>query len=197
MKYRLVVLLIVFLSALAAFAAGKGPEINLVNNRLSVNAEGVSLGRLLRLLDLATGMQSKVPAELANRNISVRFSDLPLEEGVRKIFQGQPFDYVVLGNQGVIVTSAAQVAAGTESTPAFNPAAQQPVAQQPIEQPFVPDFPPAGVPQPGQMPQQIQQPQQQPAMIQTPFGPIANPRANQPLQQVAPVQQPVVPQNQL
>src|SRR5437588_5002203 len=142
MKHRLAFLLIVFAITSTAFAAGKGPEINLVDNRLSINAEAISLGRLLRLLDLATGMQSKVPPELANRNISVRFSGLTLEDGVRKIFQGQPFDYVVMEHQGVIVTSASQAVAGTESTPVFNPTPQQPIAPQPIEQPFVPDFPP-------------------------------------------------------
>lgn len=195
MKSWLVFILVIFAMASAALAAGKGPEINLVNNRLSINAESVSLGRLLRLLDLATGMQSKVPPELANRNLSVRFSDLTLEDGVRKIFQGQPFDYVVIGHQGIIVTSLAQAVAGTESTstPAFNPTPQQPFAPQPLEQPFVPDFPPGGIPQPGG----FQQQQQQPAMIQTPFGPIANPRAGQPVQPVVPVQPPIQQQNPL
>ena len=94
MKCWLVAFLIVFAVASTALAA-KGPEINLIDNRLSINADSISLGRLLRLLDLATGMQSKVPPELANRNISVRFSGLTLEDGVRKIFQGQPFDYLL------------------------------------------------------------------------------------------------------
>jgi hypothetical protein len=201
MKLRLIVVLTIFAFAVPAFSAGKGPEINFVNNRLSINAESVPLGRLLRLLDLATGMQSKVPPELANRNLSVRFSDMTLDEGVRKIFQGQPFDYVVLGHQGIIVTSAAQAVAGAESAPALNAAGQQqPVAQPPVEQPFVPDFPPAGVAQaPPVQPGQAQ-PGQQPAMIQTPFGPIANPRAGQAVQGFQPVQQPqqpVTPQNSL
>ena len=47
-----------FLSTMitGSFAAGKGPEIDLVDNKLSINAETIPLGRLLRLLDLATGM---------------------------------------------------------------------------------------------------------------------------------------------
>src|SRR2546421_11338113 len=147
MKRGLAAVLLIFAMVSGAFAAGKGPEINFVDNRLSINADSISLGRLLRLLDLATGMQSKVPPELANRNISVRFSGLTLEDGVRKIFQGQPFDYVVLVHQGIIVTSASQAVAGTESTPASNPSPQQPFAAQPIQQPFVPDFPPPGLPQ--------------------------------------------------
>src|SRR6266536_6574837 len=80
-----------------ASAAAKGPEVDLVDNKLSINADTISLGRLLRLLDLATGMQSKVPREFADRNISVRFSELSFDQAVRKIFQGQPFDYVVVG----------------------------------------------------------------------------------------------------
>src|SRR5437660_6285300 len=178
MKCWLVAFLIVFAVASTALAA-KGPEINLIDNRLSINADSISLGRLLRLLDFATGMKSKVPPELANRNISVKFSGLPLEEGMRKIFQGQPYDYVVLEGQGVIITSA-QTVASSDSAPVYNPPPNQAGVPQPIEQPFQPDFPPVAVPQPGFVPQPQQMPpQQQPAVIQTPFGPIANPRAGQ------------------
>jgi hypothetical protein len=183
MKPLVAALLLPFVLAVSGFAAGKGPEINLVDNKLSIDVQTVSLGRLLRLLDLATGMQSKVPAELAERNISVKFSGLSVEDGVRKIFQGQPFDYVIVERQGVIITSASQTTAVAESAPIYNaPQQQTPFAPQPIEQPFTQDFPPIPMPQPGQpLP-----PQQQPAMIQTPFGPIANPRAAQPLPQMVP-----------
>jgi len=147
--------------AIPSLAAAKGPEVDLVDNKLSINADTISLSRLLRLVDLATGMKSKVPPELANRNISVRFSGLNMADGVRKIFQGQPIDYVLVEGQGVIVTASSQSINGTESVPLYNAPPQQP------EQPFVQDF---------------QQQQQQPPLIQTPFGPVANPRAGQPLQ---------------
>src|SRR5437867_3642935 len=182
MKSSLATLLVILAMSAGAFAVGKGPEIDLVDNKLSINVETIPLGRLLRLLDLATGMQSKVPAELADRNISVKFSGLSLEDGVRKIFQGQSFDYVIVERQGVIVTSASQTASATESAPIYNaPQQQTPFTPQPIEQPFTPDFPPVAVPQPGG-------PQlgPQPATIQTPFGPIANPRAGQPVPQIVP-----------
>ena len=183
MKRLVAVLLLGVAFTLGGFAAGKGPEINLVDNKLSIDAQAVSLGRLLRLLDLATGMQSKVPAELADRNISVKFSGLSLEDGVRKIFQGQPFDYVIVERRGVIVTSASQTTPVTEAAPIYNaPQQQPPFPPQPFEQPFTPDFPPMVMPQPGQ----LQPPQQQPATIQTPFGPIANPRAGQPVPQIIP-----------
>src|SRR4051794_10023393 len=92
--------------AIPSLAAAKGPEVDLVDNKLSINADTISLSRLLRLVDLATGMKSKVPPELANRNISVRFSGLNMADGVRKIFQGQPIDYVLVEGQGVIVTAS-------------------------------------------------------------------------------------------
>lgn len=201
MKSVLAAVFLAFSMASGVFAAGKGPEIDLVDNKLSIDAESISLGRLLRLLDLATGMQSKVPPELANRNISVRFSDLNFQDGIRKIFEGQPFDYVVLGGRGVIVTSAAQTTAANESAPASNSAPiPQPFAQSPTENPFPPDVPPIPPQQLGVPPQQLgvqAQPAQQPAMIQTPFGPIANPRAGQPIQQpVTPGPAPA-PQNPL
>src|SRR5262249_60797647 len=98
-------------------AAAKGPEVDLVDNKLSINAEAISLPRLLQLVDLATGMKSKVPPELANRNISVKFSGLTLADGVRKMFQGQPFDYIVVPGRGIIVTAASQTTAAGELPP--------------------------------------------------------------------------------
>ena len=190
--------------ATSVSAAGKGPEIVVLDDKFSISAESVSLGRLLRLLDQATGMTSKVPPELANRNISVRFSGLSFDDGVRKIFQGQPYDYVVIPGQGIIITAVSQTISSAESQPApvVNPAGG--VEQQ---QPFIDDnqpvFPQPGqaFPQPGMVPTPFPAPmpnsnpfnpqQQQPAVIQTPFGPIPNPRANQPLSPNgnAPVQQ--------
>ena len=195
MKYWIGVIILVGTLAEGGYAAGKGPEITLLDNKLSISADAISLGRLLRLLDQATGMQSKVPREFADRNISVRFSELSFDQAVRKIFQGQPFDYVVIGGQGIIITGSSQTLSATDSAaPANAPPAQ------PVEQTFVQDDPPF-IPQPVQMPQIgvqpvpgfapipgaannpfSQQQQQQPQVIQTPFGPIPNPRANQGLQ---------------
>ena len=163
--------------SIGAFGAGKGPEIAIVDDKVSVTAEAVPIGRLLRLFDQATGMQSKVPPDLANRNVTVRFTGLSVDDAVKKIFEGQPFDYVVLGGQGIVVTAMSQPLSGaTEAAP---PVYTPPQA---IEQPFVQDFQPMppqpiapGVPGAGLGPQQ------QPAVIQTPFGPIPNPRANQPV----------------
>src|SRR5215831_7466217 len=169
--------------AAPCFAADKGPEVDLVDNKLSINAETIPLSRLLRLVDLATGMKSKVPPELANRNISVKFSGLNLTDGVRKIFQGQPFDYVLIEGQGVVVTASSQSLTGTESVPVYNSAPQP-------EQPFVQDF------QQFQPPASAGQPQQQPPTIQTPFGPVANPRA-QPPQPNVPLSVPGQQQNSL
>src|SRR2546430_879073 len=134
MKYWLAAGLLLACLATGGLAAGKGPEIDLVDNKLSINADTISLGRLLRLLDLATGMQSKVPADLANRNISVKFSGLSVSDGVRKMFQGQPFDYVVIEGQGVIVTAASIVTGAPESVPIYN-APPQAGGQQPFPPP--------------------------------------------------------------
>src|SRR2546422_1030278 len=49
MKRLVAVLLLGVAFTLGGFAAGKGPEINLVDNKLSIDAQAVSLGRLLRL----------------------------------------------------------------------------------------------------------------------------------------------------
>jgi hypothetical protein len=129
---------------------------------------------------------------------------LGFDDAVRKIFEGQPLDYVVIERQGIIVTALSQTG-GPESSPgqpALNSAPAQIIEQPsfiednpPAPQPFVPPQPPVGqqlpVPAantPFNQPFNQQQ-QQQPAMIQTPFGPIPNPRAGQPVPGAAPAQQ--------
>src|SRR5262245_14520039 len=184
MKRWIVVFSYVSMLCTGVMAFAKGPEVGLVDNKLSINAEAIPLARLLQLVDLATGMKSKVPPELANRNISVKFSGLTLADGVRKIFQGQPFDYIMVQGRGIIVSAASQTASAGELPPPAN----SPPAVQSFDQPFVQDFPPAQIPQAQQLQQlqQLQPQQQQQPMVQTPFGPIPNPRAQQP--------QPVTPQ---
>jgi hypothetical protein len=193
MKYGAALIILAGLLATEAFGAGKGPEIRMIDNKVSMDVESISLGRLLNLFDRATGLQSTVPAALANRSLSVKFADLGFDDAVRKIFEGQPLDYIVIERQGIIVTALSQMGGAELSpVPAFN--TPQP---QVIEQPsFIDDNPPPPFVPPQQPPvantpfnQQQQQQQQQPAMIQTPFGPIPNPRAGQPVGGAAPTQQ--------
>ena len=175
MKHWLAALVLISVIGTSAFAAPKGPQVDLIDNKLSVSAEGVTVAQLLQLVDLATGMKSKVPPELGNRRISVRFSGLSMTDGVRKMFEGQPLDYVMIQGQGIVVTSASQAGpAGGDALP-YNP---QPAVQS-FDQPFAQEFQ-GGFQQPP-MQQQMQQLQQmqQPPTIQTPFGQMPNPRAAQ------------------
>ena len=91
MKYWMAPIILGGFLAVEVFA-GKGPEIAVIDGKVSIDAEVVPLGRLLQLFDRATGLQSTVPAALANRNLSVKFSDLSFDDAVRKIFEGQPID---------------------------------------------------------------------------------------------------------
>src|SRR5262249_25945710 len=121
MKHWLAPIILTGLLATEAFA-GKGPEIRVIDNKVSMDVDSIPLCRLLNLFDRATGLQSTVPAALANRNLSVKFTDLGFEDAVRKIFEGQPIDYVVVERQGIIVTALSQVG-GPDSSPAaaYNP----------------------------------------------------------------------------
>src|SRR5262245_3762119 len=101
-------------------ALAQGPEVDLVDNKLSIKAKAIPLGRLLQMVDRATGMKSKVPPEFANRNMTVSFSGLNMTEAVRKIFQGLPLDYVYLQGQAIVVTAASQTG-GETSDPAGAP----------------------------------------------------------------------------
>jgi hypothetical protein len=171
---------------LSGTAAGSGPDIRIIDNKVSIQAEAVPLGRFLRLWDQATGMTSKVPPELANRNVNVRFTDLNFDDAVRKIFEGQPVDYVLVAGRGIIVTGTSQILSAKNNSGPINTQPPEPVVDQsPFQQQFQqngqPGFPGAagitGAPNGG-----VAGAQQQPATIQTPFGTIPNPRANPPQQ---------------
>jgi hypothetical protein len=98
-------------------------------------------------------MTSKVSPELANKKISVRFSNLTFAEAIHKIFEGQPFDYVVVEGKSVIVmgTSQGSAAVNGPATASSSPSGEEYIS--------------------GQNP---------PAVVQTPFGPILSSRENPP-----------------
>jgi len=103
----------------SVFAAGKGPEIQVVDGKVSIQAESISLSRFLHLLDQATGMTSKVAPELANQKISVRLEGLDLDSAIRKSFQGQPWNYAVVPGKGInVIDRATAVTASTGGAPA-------------------------------------------------------------------------------
>src|SRR5262249_28772646 len=203
MKKLLAFLIVPLAFTVNGIAAESGPDIRIVDNKVSIQAETIPLSRLLRLLDEATGMTSKVPPELANRNVSVRFANLTLEDAVHKIFEGQPVDYVVVAGKGIIVTGSSQASptrnvatnssAPLENTPEENPAFLPPqMQQQPI--PGIVNGMPNGVNGVNGVNGAAQN---QPAMIQTPFGQIPNPRAQQSQQGTTPMVTPgqTQPQN--
>ena len=146
--------------AFNGLSMGNGLDIRIIDGKVSIQAEAVPLSRLLRLLDQATGMTSKVPSELTNKTITVRFSNLNFEEAINKIFEGQPLDYVVVEGKSIIVigTSQSFVAGGTSDGPPSSPLVERNLNE---ENPWVQD----------------------PPVVQTPFGTFLSPRENPPMQQ--------------
>jgi hypothetical protein len=181
----------VFLASIAltwsAFGASSGPQIQIIDHKVSIQADAISLGRLLHLLDQATGMTSKAPPELENRKISVRFSDLSFDDAVKRIFEGQPFDYVFLGGKGIVVTALSQTVSLENAAPPPSFAAVEsnvnPQNNNP-GQPFngqnqVPgNINGTGAPVMAGAPNNgVTAAATQPAGIQTGFGPLPNPNA--------------------
>jgi hypothetical protein len=165
--------------ALDGFAAGQGPEVTNVDQKISISAADITLERLLRLWDQATGMQSVVPLELANRKLSIQFKGLPVNDALRKMFNGQPFDYVLVEGHGILVMERSQSAPVAPSADVSNAVEQVP------EPPVSQEAPSLIVPPPEQ---------QQPIIIQTPFGPIVSPYGmEQPVVQLPPVYGPPPP----
>jgi len=111
MKEWLVPFTLAILVGASGLAARPRQEVVNFDQKLSINVEDISLGRLLRLWDQATGMQSSIPPELSDLPVSLSFSGLSVNDSVRKIFEKLPVDYVFIDGQGIIVTSASQAAA--------------------------------------------------------------------------------------
>jgi hypothetical protein len=148
------------LVAVNSFAAGPAPQVPKFDQKISINAEEITVRRLLQLLDQAAGMQSSIPPELASQTITINFSNLSVSDAVRRIFQKLQFDYVFTPSKGIIVTGASQAAAGTE--PVTVSADVQQVDEQPSEEQPAEEKP---QPPPPEEPQPI-------PVIETPFGPI-------------------------
>ena len=145
--------LLVFCLAFGArqMSAMTDPEVRFVDNRVSIQADAVPLSQLLYLLAEATGMTSKVPSELANLPVSVRFSNLDLNDAIPKIFEGQALNYVFVEGQSIIVTGAAQAinyknlpAAAPSPAAPGQPEPQPPAAANAIQNPPGPNQPPVG-----------------------------------------------------
>jgi hypothetical protein len=101
-------------------AYAQGPEIEVVDGKISMSVSAMPLGRLMSLLDRAMGTTSEVKPELANRNISAQFAGLEFNDAVRKIFQGQSLNYMIISGKGVRVTDLAVAGTTTGSTGPLN-----------------------------------------------------------------------------
>ncbi len=169
--------LLVALLCMSAMGHAADLDVWIVDDRISISASAVPLAELLAALDAVAGTESSVAIELRNRNVSVQFSGLSLDNAVDKVFEGLGLNFLVVGGRRIMVTavsggpdgvtrgfSNAAVTAGT-STPA------RPAAPVPAPNPFqMQGFQGQAAPQGGV----------QPRVIQTPFGPIAAPERETP-----------------
>lgn len=174
--------------AIPARAGQDDIQVDVEDGRISMSAEAVSLVKLLDTLDRAVGTESSVADHLQNRNMSVRFQNLDFNDAVRKIFEGQSLDYIVVGQERIMVTAESGVtppgggtltrtASRSSGTPAPTP---RETINAPAANPFrlQPNVQPAGQP------------------VQTPFGTIfqgGNPAAGRGGAPAAPENTPAQP----
>ena len=168
--------LVLALAMLPTSALGQSPEIEVVDGKISMSVTAMPLGRLLSLIDRAMGTTSEVKPDLANRNISAQFTGLEFNDAVRKIFQGQPLNYMIVSGKGIRVTEVAQAGAATtaSSAPPQSPSFQEPQIF-PNSNPIPPTLS-LQAPQPIINPAQGNA--QQAGFSMTPFGPQPIPNAN-------------------
>src|SRR5579883_147925 len=188
MKPVLAAMIFAVVLAISGIAAEQGSSVSKVDQKISVQANDVGLGYLLHLWDKATGMHSTVPAGIADRTMSVRFSGLGEDEAVRKLFEKQPYDYIFAPGKGITVTGLKQDAEveAPPPMPAEEPAAAAPpVIQPPAFENPQPPVPAAGS-QVREKPSAPPAPEYPPAIL-TPFGPAYAPSGNQPMTQLPPV----------
>jgi hypothetical protein len=185
MKAWLSTIILVGILALDGSAAGIGPEVTYVDQKISISADDITLERLLRLWDQATAMQSVVPPDLAGRKLSVHFTGLAVSDALRKMFDGQPFDYVLVQEHGILVMDRSQSVPVAQAAADSQAAAASNDVEQVVEPPVAEEPPSLIVPPPDQ---------QQPFIIQTPFGPMFSPYGReQPVVQLPPVYGPPPP----
>jgi hypothetical protein len=153
--------------------AQTAPQVVNIDQKLTINVENITLSRLLRLWDQATGTHSSVPPELANKIVSVRFSGLPLDDAVQKLFQDLPFDYVFVRGQGISITGLSQKhvspqPAVVQSAPSINNVDVNAVQRMKPE---------ARTPLPAEIVNRTPPPP--PTIVSTQFGPTVVPEGNQ------------------
>jgi len=169
-------ILAVLVALSSSAAAGPGPQVSKLDEKVSINADGITLARLLELWDKATGMKSRVSPELANRTVSVRFSGLTVNDAVRTMFQNLPFDYVFIESKGITVTGPAQTVTASRPTP-VNPVVED--AMESTNQL-------AGEQREKPSPAEVLLPEPRPPRVMyTPFGTILDPRM--PVVQLPPI----------
>jgi hypothetical protein len=179
MKRWIPILIVLGILLLASTAIAAGPEIINRDGRISINADNVSLGELLRLWDQATGMQSSAPPEFANQTLTIHFADLNINDAVRAMFNGQPFGYGLMQGHGIVVTAPAPVTSDTSET-----AVESEFTGVDLNAPET--VGPSDIPPVERMKPELAEPT--PAVIPTPFGPIVSPDGYlPPLLQLPPV----------
>src|SRR5262245_8338428 len=115
MKFACKILVSLALLQGVSWAQTPAPEIEIVDGKVTMSAQGVPLGRLLSLLDRALGLTSTVKPELANLSISARFTGLPVRDAVHKIFEGQPLNYMFVEGKGISRIERAQASTTTST----------------------------------------------------------------------------------
>jgi hypothetical protein len=172
MKRQLVPYFSVALIVLVCVTAMPAQQAVTFDGKLSVNVDDMAVGRVLELLDQATGLQSTIPADLAGRKTSVHFSALPINEAVRRILERLDFDYVYIEANGIVVTGLSKPGPVPPGLPAFE--TTEPPIQEPAE---------AGALQPPET--TAEPPIQPPPPVYTPFGWI--PDSGNPFVQLPPI----------
>jgi hypothetical protein len=176
MKRWIPILIVLGILLLASTALAAGPEIINRDGRISINADNVSLGDLLRLWDQATGMQSTAPPELAGQKLTIHFADLNINDAVRAMFNGQPFGYGLMQGRGIVVAAPASDVSETALESEFTG----------VDLNAPETVGPSDIPPVERMKPELAEPT--PAVIPTPFGPIVSPDGYQPpLLQLPPV----------
>jgi len=131
--------LLLGLTILQGSAYADEPKIEVIDGKISITAQAVPLGRFLAMFDKAMGLKSEVKPGLENRNVSVQFAGLNFNDAIHKIFQGQPYNYVVIQGKGIKVLDIATSggSSGIADSQPFSSSSQpinSPILQQPINQ---------------------------------------------------------------
>jgi hypothetical protein len=109
-------LLLVFIcrNSMASIYSIDSENVQIRGDHISVQANGIKLGELLKEIKNSTGIEFELRGSLMNKQISVSFKELSLLKGIKKIIY--PLNYAIVYDSGEMISKVIIIDQSNTST---------------------------------------------------------------------------------